>query len=312
MSINLTDEEQHLAELFSDSTQMHEPLSSLESSVYTVLLTRGYSGRKARLIRIVRYFNPDADNHDIASAFDVLDRRRLVRMNGEEVQLPDEWLTSLSGALRPRGGLSGSVLQRVERSRQSYEADRLERVGRTSSDGAVRRVRTHILQAAHSIRLGCFSSSVLFDDVGEVLAEACSKRFRMHLQVLMYSPDLGISIEQDPTVQLAIENGLDEFDKLFVKIRDKASAANNHPTCELRWLGRNDAEFAGVHRMLIVDDRAWMLNVYSIGVDRGVDGILHQGSSMRETPTTIYRIINHYWQSAWARAEPKLSISTAT
>src|SRR5688500_18117560 len=134
MGINLTDDEHHIAEKLTDSTIMKYPLASLPASIYTVLLTRRYTGRKERIVRIVEYFNSGIPADEIGTALDFMEKRKLVEVIKGEITLPDEWYQALSKQLEPPAGLSDEFLERVGRCRRSHEAELIQGVGEASSD----------------------------------------------------------------------------------------------------------------------------------------------------------------------------------
>jgi hypothetical protein len=308
MGTNLTHGERKIyAQLVGEeSTEMLHPLSPVEAAIYTVLLTRRYAGPKATVARIVRYFKPGTKDDDIAAAIDAMVARKLLDSANGEVSLGDNWDESLSQATTPRGGFSEQFLDDVDQVRRWTEDELVERVGRAGEARASQRMRIRISAATSRIRLGCFSSTVLFNDVGDAILRACANAHRMELQILMFSPALGIALEGEPSVEADIQRGLNDFRDLFTRIVTEAAASTRRPVCALRWL--TDANFAGVHRMLLIDDCAWMFNVHRVGVDRGVDGLVFQGESRREAPTTMYKMADFYWTAAWESAEPKLLI----
>src|SRR5580765_6518974 len=121
MGINLSADEYHIVELLADGKSMHTPLSELEAAIYTVLLTRAYTGGKARIIRILQYFNPGTSDAEIGAALDAFQARKLVEVTNSVISVPDNWDVALAASLKPRGGFSEEFLDRVERCRRSHE-----------------------------------------------------------------------------------------------------------------------------------------------------------------------------------------------
>src|SRR3954454_4176032 len=190
MSANLTHDERWVYERLIDESALFSPMSEVEAAIYTVLLTRRYTGPRARVRKIVQYFNPGTTGADIERAIESMVSGNLLNGTGDQISLRPDWDVTLAQAIQPRGGFPEQFLDYVDRIRRSREEELLERVGHAADARATQRMRVRIGKATNRIRIGCFSASVLLNDIEDALQRVCAGAHKIQVQVLMFSPEL--------------------------------------------------------------------------------------------------------------------------
>jgi hypothetical protein len=154
------------------------------------------------------------------------------------------------------------------------------------------------MEANHRIRLGVYSSKTVYGEISSQMKAALVNHQKMEVQILMYSPELAARIENNPDLAKDVADGTKKWKRLYAEAKKEAKGKKDRrkPKLEIRYLYQE--EMAAFHRVLLVDDRKWVLNVHRPGIERGVEGIVYQGSC-EYRPTNLYNLLDHYWRAAW-------------
>lgn len=177
------------------------------------------------------------------------------------------------------------------------ERDLIDRVGWASWDLARSALKEAILDAKKSIRLGTFSSKTLFPAIHQDISNAL--RNRVNVKILMFSPSLASKVEpgsqSDIIVRTRDWQSLYNAEQLLASEEKRAIGS-----FELRWL--DEESLSSMHRVTLVDDKWWFLNIHSPGKTRGIEGIVYRGRGDKLGKTTIFNVLEFYWENAWEQS----------
>jgi hypothetical protein len=113
---------------------------------------------------------------------------------------------------------------------------------------------------------------------------------------MIFSPNLAAKIE--PETKDDIRSRTDDWSSLYQKLQLSAHEKKRPlGKFELRWL--DEQSFASMQRVTLIDEKWWFLNIHSPGKTRGIEGIVYRGRADKWGRTTIYNVLEYYWESAW-------------
>ncbi len=310
MDPNLTADEDRLANYFRD-----KGLSTSAAKIYALTLSRQYKAPEEMLADILAFFRglEGLSRGDILAEIRGLARRGLLRYSQTERgdayieasptvdPLAGTWLT-LSRALLNGAEVDPSIAKLIAERVGSFEPgarlDRTfaERVDWASWPEARDALSRAVAMASETIRLGMFSSISAFAQLSQDIRDALARK--VNVKLLMFSPDLAREVEHTHTGAQEVQRYLGAWRTLYQDLcREKGR--DRVGQFEIRLLG--DKKMVAVHRALLVDHKIWLLNIHRPGRDRGIEGLVYRGSC-EEGETTIYSLLDYYWDAAWVRA----------
>lgn len=291
-------------------------LPDAEARIYTAVLCRQYRAPREELISLLKYHlpglaaSPSSMEGEIGAALDRLVGRGLLKvidgMQEDPLEACTPWAEALEKKLLDDKPLEPSVAAVIASSLgkrddfSRHELDLIERLGWATWERPRDCFREAIGEAKQRIRMGVYSSITVYNEVAQQIREAMVARRELNVQILMFSPRLAAKIEGNPDLARDVEVRTKSWRLLFKEARRAARKEGNRPRLEIRHV--QEGGLTALHRVLLVDDRRWMLNVHRPGVERGVEGIVYQGCSENNAPSTIYHLLDHYWHAAWESA----------
>ncbi len=294
--------------------QNHD-IPATEAAAYAVTLCRGYATSRQSLRDILDIFLPareDNDESEIAKHLDhllqigLLQARRLP--DGEVISAAHPWQQALHKALHLTDGLDRVLVRTVEDSRRSFQAKSprelrlIERLGSASSPPSEKALQRAIMDARSRLRLGVYSSQGLFHTVSPIVRRSLIDNKAFDVQILMFSPELAASIEKNGNLARHVENRTAAWLQLFEGARKEAEGRGNKPRMEIRWI--DNPRLIAFHRTVLIDEDVWFYAIHRVGKERGIDAVLYRGT---EGESNIYKMLDFYWQTAWAAARPTVS-----
>ena len=295
-------------------------LKDPQATFYTVILCRQYRAPREELISLLEYHLPVLPSsrwpveQQIAAALDDLVQRGLVeRVDGEEaapLRARNPWQTTLAEQLSNKklDAEMGEIISDFLRNLAELslpERSLIERLGRAGWEASRKAFREGIGQAHQRIRLGVYSSKTVFEEIKKEIKEVMIRRHGIEVQILMFSPKLAAKIESNPDLARDVQNRTEDWKHLYVEAKREAKRLGHNPKLEIRHL--HDERMVAFHRVLLVDDRRWLMNVHRPRLERGIDGIVYQGFCDERGPSNLYTLLDYYWSAAWeSGADPSL------
>jgi hypothetical protein len=251
------------------------------------------------------------DNSAIAGEIDLLLERGLLRQvpgsNENTVEATSPWREAFRAQLPYPDSMDAALLEQIDDVLKSFadfsprERALIERLGWATWERPRRAWREAIREATQLIRLGVYSSITVYDEIQDVIRRAMVEHQSMRVQILMFSPELAAHIERNPDLANDVRKRTRDWQRLFVEALEDAKTRGNHPVLEIRHL--SDRALSNFHRVALIDDRTWILNIHRPGEERGTQGIVYRGERKDGgTQSNLHAILDHYWHSAWERA----------
>jgi hypothetical protein len=177
------------------------------------------------------------------------------------------------------------------------ERELIDRVGWASWDLARSALKDAISDSKRQIRLGTFSSKTLYPAINQDIAQAL--RNKVDVKILLFSPTLASKIEPGTHADIIIRTN--DWHSLYRQEQLLATAEKRTiGNFEVRWLG--EESFSSMQRVTLIDDKWWFLNIHSPGKTRGVEGIVYRGRGDKFGKTTIFNVLEFYWENAWEQS----------
>jgi predicted nucleotide-binding protein len=293
-------------------------LGETEASVYTLLLCRQYRDTKECLIEDLEFYFTGAERaENISLAIDALLERGVLaespRNKKRVVMVREPFDETLSEALPGHKSVVEGISKIVNK-RHEQERRLIRRVGWANDNEACHELCEALERARRSIRLGVYSSKTLFPQVREILQQTLVNNPGLEMQVLMFSPELAVKVENNASLAQDVNTRTNDWKRLFEEVRHKTA---DDRRLELRWL--QVESLSAFHRVMLIDDEVWQLNIHRVGKQRGVEGIVYQGGG-EDGRSNLYSLLDHYWHAAWRSAveppdpaglKPKLFIGSS-
>jgi len=283
-------------------------LSLNAARIYALAISRQYKAPEEILADILAFFVglQDLERDVLLTEVDNLVKRGLLQRSqtpgGDTYLEAREPISAISAALLDGVAVDQQIVDLIAEKIRSFQpGSRLdtafaERVTWATWPQARDALNRAIGEAVATIRLGMFSSSSVYAQLNQDIRDALTRK--VHVQLLMFAPDLALRVEHSPKVKRDIQERVRAWKKLYKSLcREKGR--NQVGKFEIRLI--SDERMLAVHRSLLVDDKMWILNIHRPSIDRGVEGLVYRGSC-QEGETTIYSLLDYYWDSAWDRA----------
>lgn len=288
-------------------------LSDIEARIYTAILCRQYRAPREELISLLKYHlpglapSPRSMESEINSAIENLITGGLVKvidgLKEDPLEACNPWEQALKERLLKNNPVQPEIAEIIAASLKNFadfslhEQNLIERLGWATWEKPRESFREAIRQARQQIRMGVYSSITVYDEIKNEIKEALVNHRQMEVQILMFSPKLAAKMESNPDLAKDVEIRTKDWKRLYDEAWKEARGKGNKPKLEIRHL--HYEEMAAFHRVLLVDNRRWMLNVHRPGVERGIEGIVYQGSCEDRSPSNLYNLLDHYWGAAW-------------
>jgi hypothetical protein len=308
MSLHLHHDEMRLVRYLRD-----RGLPDVQARIYTVVLCRQYRATREELASALPFYLSGADSEvqvaaqEIQSAVDGLLKLGLLSAiagSEEGVEATSPWESAISRAFP--GNVDADIKKAIDESLQVFtelsrhERGLIERLGWATWEKSRASYQDAIRHAKYRIRLGVYSSITFYDEVKTEIRHALVNRNRMEVQILMFSPDLAARLEGNPDLAKDVTQRTRDWKQLYAEARKEAQKKGNSPKFQIRHL--QNEELAAFHRVLLLDDGDWVLNVHRSGIERGIQGIVYRGYAEEKHPSNLYNILKHYWEGAWESA----------
>jgi predicted nucleotide-binding protein len=292
-AFKLSSSEQRISNYFLDAG-----LSDTQAAVYTLMLGRGYCDRRERLIGDLEYFFPPqrARRRLLGRALDALVARRLVKRASRSkiatLEVVRPWTSAVVRSLPTIVEVDRAVSEAVAHQQSQTLVTAL---GPATAKAGREQFRELVRRATQEIRLGVYSSKTAYPEIKDLVRDKLLHG-GVRIRILMLSPDLAASLERDNTLRHDVLERTNDWRALAAAVQ--AQRSDHCADLELRWL--RDANLVAFRRVMLVDERSWMLTVHRSG-QRGVEGLVQTGTG-EGGETNLYCILDHYWKSAWTRA----------
>ena len=296
----------------------HIGLDEVKAKIYTAVLCRQYRAPQKELISVLRYHlpgskrKPASSEKQISTAIQHLISLRLfraVRCRKEEIiEAYSPWEEAIKTAFPKVKRIDPAVASIVEDSLRHFadysprERMLIERLGWASWEKPRQSFRDAVSEARHLIRLGVYSSITVYDEIKDQVLRALVEHSQMEVQILMFSPKLAARIENNPDLARDVELRTKDWQKLYEQAKAEARKRRHKPKLEIRYI--NDEAYSAFHRVGLIDSRKWIFNVHRPGIERGVEGMVYQGTCEERRPSNIFNVLDHYWRDAWKDAVP--------
>lgn len=299
MTKKLDNEEVRLLEYF-----LQQGLSEAEASILSIMVCRQIRGPKTELAEIL-------DGYEHIEQLKVLDIMDLI-----QGLIDRGFLTDQSGQIDPFIEFRDPIntipkclnvnnlpltINRIIREKVDLfrtislkERELIDRVGWASWDLARSALKEAIKDSKRQIRLGTFSSKTLYPSISQDIANAL--RAKVDVKIILFSPTLAARIEPGTQADILLRTQ----DWYAMYRTEQLLAANEKRSLgnfELRWL--DEESFSSMQRVTLVDDKWWFLNIHSPGKTRGIEGIVYRGRGDKLGKTTIFNVLEYYWENAW-------------
>lgn len=307
------------------------PLDETAVEVYTLMLCRQYRDTEAGLVNVLAYFFPTVADveQEIRRALQALiGERLLTTAKGKEkeyIEAGAPWQEVLRNTFPgiDADAEYADIASIVDGCIDSFsllsrhERKLIERVGWASSDKARNEFCARIRDAQHNIRLGVYSSKTLFAEIRDTIYNAWLNHQSLSVQLLMLSPKLAVKTENNINLGNDVKHQTENWKALFHQACTAVAMTGKQPRLEIRWLQCED--LVAFHRVMLVDNRDWILNIHRPGIERGIEGIVYQGRGEGRT-SNLYDFLDYYWCSAWDRGiavfpderKPRVFIASAS
>jgi hypothetical protein len=284
-------------------------LTELEARIYTAILCRQYHYPRINFVKLFGYHQSGSATgshpvETIDSSIDNLLKRGLLETidgaKGDKLRACNPWKRTLEEKLLNNQGVNlridriiSSSLERLS----EQEKKLIERLGRATWEKPRTSFREAIGEAKQKIRLGVYSSITVYSEIEKEIKKAWVEHQQMEVQILMFSPKLAAKIERNPDLAKDVEDRTRAWKSLYAEAKKEARIFGHKPKLEIRHL--HDEEMTAFHRVVLVDEGRWILNVHRTGVERGIEGIVYQGSCENRCHSNLYNLLDHYWRAAW-------------
>ncbi len=310
MSTQLNSAEERVVEYL-----CQQGLDPLEARIFTIIVTRQYRTSLEELVDILQLYDEieqlPADRIE-ELIHSLIQEQLLYFVEGKYdryIEARDP-ISNISRSLLQGAQLDSDIAETIEEKVDLFrgvslrEKDLIERVGWASWESARGSLKEAINEARVSIKLGVFSSKTVYPAIYEEIEDALRKG--IDVRILMFSPNLARQIEPDVSVRDIVERTRD-WTQLCVRERELArQEGRDIGKLEVRWL--DNPGLSAIHRASIIDERWWILNIHSPGAERGIEGIVYRGRGDKWGRTTIFNLLNYYWNRAWEQSySPTLS-----
>ncbi len=299
MDPNLTTDEYRLVSYLEE-----KGLSPNAARVYALTLSRQYKAPKETLVDILAFFTGLGSLTRVALVAEVdnLVQRELLHAHADAYVEASDPVDSIKRGLLYGDEVDSRVADLIaERINSFAPGSKLdtafaERVGWATWPEARQALSRTIAMASETIRLGMFSSISAYAQLSLDIRDALARR--VNVRLLMFSPDLARQVEHTPVVTRDVQVYVGNWKKLYEDLcREKGP--DQVGQFEIRLLAE---KMLAVHRSLLVDDgKIWLLNIHRPGRDRGTEGLVYRGSC-ELGETTIYNMLDYYWEAAWKGA----------
>ncbi|MGH9932802.1 MAG: hypothetical protein ACREA9_26665 [Pyrinomonadaceae bacterium] len=302
--------------LYGDETRVIHFLRAIgmtdtEARIYTAVLCRQYRAPKTELVSALKFYLHDTAIDEIDAEIDAvleaLLKRGLLRvidgLSEDPIEASTPWQDALRKAYPSLALIDSEMVEIISDSLKAFtdfsprERKLIERLGWATWEKPRQSFKEAIRQARKQIRMGVYSSITVYDEIKEEVSKAWINRQEMKVQILMFSPELAAKMEQNPDLANDVTRRTLDWRNLYTAALAEAKKFGNRPELEIRYL--QSEELTAFHRVLLVDDRIWMLNVHRPGVERGIEGIVYQGSGEGLGKSNVYNLLEHYWNMAW-------------
>ena len=303
MTKHLDEDEKQLVEYF-----LQNGLSEPEAGILTIMACRQIRGPISELAEIL-------DGYDCIEPLQVdkikekieklIKQEFLITQPGQidefiEFRDPLNTIAQCLGTDKLADPIKGIIEEKTDLFRDIPLKERylIDRVGLASWDKARSALKEAISDAKRNIRLGTFSSKTLYPAIFQDITNAL--RNKVDVKILLFSPTLASKIE--PGTYADITSRTKDWNLLYQK--EKQLAKEDKRTIgnfEVRWL--NEESFSSMQRVTLVDDKWWFLNIHSPGKTRGIEGIVYRGRGDKFGKTTMFNILEYYWEHAWEQSE---------
>jgi sugar-specific transcriptional regulator TrmB len=305
-------------DLYGDETKVVNYLKNLgladgAARIYTAVLCRQYRAPRDELVSAVKYHlpgthGPSSGDESVSNVIDDLIKRSLFRevrgLNEVAVEAESPWLDALSVLANPEV-VDEKIAAIIKESLRAFadssprERGLIERLGWATWEKPRQSWRDAIGQAKHRVRLGVYSSITVYDEIKDEIRQAFVNHRQMEVQILMFSPEVAAEIESNPDLANDVRKRTKDWLKLFAEAKKEAGEKGHTPKLEIRHI--QDPKMSGFHRVALIDERLWMLNIHRPGIERGIEGIVYQGVADGRK-SNIHDILEHYWANAWEQA----------
>ena len=298
-------------------------LDEVQAKIYTVILCRQYHAPQSELMSLLEFHLPGSNRKSastesqIESALKRLTKLKLIRVvRGKKedfIEATTPWDKAIGALLPKKSSLEPDILAIIHDSLKHFadyaprERALIERLGWASWEKPRQSFREAISEAHNLIRLGVYSSITVYDEVKDQVFKALVEHQEMRIQILMFSPKLAARIENNADLAKDVEIRTKDWQELYKRARIEAKKLEHKPTLEIRHI--TDESFSAFHRVVLIDNRKWILNVHRPGVERGVEGMVYQGTCEEKSPSNIYNLLDFYWQAVWQSAKPVTPIA---
>jgi hypothetical protein len=286
---------------------IQQSLSESEASILTIMVCRQIRGPLSELAAIldgyehIEFLEVDEIEEKIQK---LINRGFLTIQPGQidnfiEFRDPVETILNCLGVEEIEASIRRVIRKKTDLFKLISMRERtlIDRVGWASWDESRSALKDAVLDSKKQIRLGTFSSKTLFPAISQDIANAL--RNKVDVRILLYSPTLAAKIE--PGTQTDVLLRTRDWYSLY---RTEQLIASDEKRSigkfELRWL--DEASFSSMQRVTLIDDKWWFLNIHSPGKTRGIEGIVYRGRGDKLGKTTIFNVLEFYWEHAWEQS----------
>ncbi|MEW5828819.1 MAG: hypothetical protein AB1846_08020 [Chloroflexota bacterium] len=299
MTKQLETDEKKLMEYF-----LTRGLSEPEASILTIMACRPIRGPKSELAEILDGYEyiESLKVEDIKEVIsNLIDQGFLTSQMGQidefiEFRDPVNTISKCLGISELPINIRRVVQEKTDlfRSISLKERELIDRVGWASWDLARSALKDAILDAKRQIKLGTFSSKTLYPSIrGDIIR---ALRNKVDIKILLFSPTLAAKLEPGTQSDIMLRTRDWYYlyrEELLFATKEKRPLGK----LEVRWL--DDDSFSSMQRVTLIDDKWWFLNIHSPGKTRGIEGIVYRGRGDKLGKTTIFNVLEFYWEHAW-------------
>lgn len=286
---------------------LQKGLSEPEAGILAVMTCRQIRGPLAELAEILdgyQHIEPLSTVEIKGVIQNLIDKEFLTNLSGQsdrfiEMRDPINTIPKCLGVKELTAPIKRIVQEKTDLFRiiSLKERELIDRVGWASWELARLALKEAISDSKKSIRIGTFSAKTLYPAISQDIAGAL--RNKVDVKILTYSPFLAAKIEPGSQTDVILRTR--DWQSLYraeqlLAAEEKRSIGK----FELRWL--DDEELSSMHRVTLVDDKWWFLNIHSPGKTRGIEGIVYRGRGDKLGKTTIFNVLEFYWENAWEQS----------